>query len=256
MKTNEENKECDGDMCDIQPFTVKSPSSPQTPFWTDNPNILFDTSHITEFFPTEEMSYPRKLNAISRAVIYATILVFAYTRSIRTLIISAITLFSVYLVHSYHVKEKESGKQKETFSDLVRDTLEEADVELPSTEIFQAPTPVNPFSNVLLSDYDYNVNKKPAPPSFNQNVAGDVLLQAKQMVREMNGDQPEIVDKLFKDLGEQFVFEQSLRPFHSTSNTTIPNDQQAFAEFCYGSMVSCKEGNKFACARNLARHTM
>ena len=58
-----------------------------------------------------------------------------------------------------------------------------------------------------------------------------------------------------KDLGEQFVFEQSLRPFHSNPSTTIPNDQQGFAEFCYGSMVSCKEGNMFACARNLARHT-
>ena len=61
--------------------------------------------------------------------------------------------------------------------------------------------------------------------------------------------------KLFKDLGDQYIFEQSLRPFNSTSSTTIPNDQGAFADFCYGSMVSCKEGNMFACARNLARHT-
>jgi hypothetical protein len=51
------------------------------------------------------------------------------------------------------------------------------------------------------------------------------------------------------------MFEQSLMPFNSNPNTTIPNDQQAFAEFCYGSMISCKEGNQFACARNLSRHT-
>ena len=79
--------------------------------------------------------------------------------------------------------------------------------------------------------------------------------EAKQLVVKSNPNQPDIADKLFKDLGEQYVFEQSLRPFHSNPSTTIPNDQQAFAEFCYGSMVSCKEGNPFACARNLTRHT-
>jgi hypothetical protein len=53
-------------------------------------------------------------------------------------------------------------------------------------------------------------------------------------------------------------FEQSMRQFYSTPSTQNPDDQQAFAEFCYGSMISCAEGNKFACARNAAamRHTM
>ena len=113
----------------------------------------------------------------------------------------------------------------------------------------------NPFSNVLMTDYDYNPDKKPAPPSFNQNVNEEILTSAKKMVQEINHDQPNIQDKLFRSLGEEMVFEQSLRPFHSTSSTTIPNDQQAFAEFCYGSMISCKEGNQFDCARNLSRHT-
>jgi hypothetical protein len=33
------------------------------------------------------------------------------------------------------------------------------------------------------------------------------------------------------------------------ANSTIPNDQGVFAEFCYGSMNSCKSGNIFACAK-------
>ena len=121
--------------------------------------------------------------------------------------------------------------------------------------MFDEPTSENPFSNVMMSDYDYNPNKKPAPPAFNKNVNETILEEAKQLVVKSNPNQPDIADKLFKDLGEQYVFEQSLRPFHSNPSTTIPNDQQAFAEFCYGSMVSCKEGNPFACARNLTRHT-
>jgi hypothetical protein len=84
-----------------------------------------------------------------------------------------------------------------------------------------------------------------------------ILGQAKQLVQDANPDQPNIADKLFKDLGEQMTFEQSMRQFYSNPSTTTPDDQQAFAEFCYGGMISCAEGNKFACARNAAamRHT-
>jgi hypothetical protein len=81
-------------------------------------------------------------------------------------------------------------------------------------------------------------------------VESDILKQAKKMVQDANPGQPDIAKKLFTDLADEFEFEQSMRPFHSTANTMIPNDQGAFAEFCYGNMVSCKEGNMFACARN------
>jgi hypothetical protein len=96
----------------------------------------------------------------------------------------------------------------------------------------------------------YNVEKQPANASTNV----DVLSQAKELVRSMHPNQPEIADKLFTDLAEEYTFEQSLRPFYSMPNTTIPNDQQGFRNFCYGDMVSCKEGNPLACSRNLLRH--
>lgn len=244
-----ENK-CNDDVCDTPPMKTSTDKNDKVEFWIEDPNILFHPNYLTEFFPTENMTYERKLNAITRAVIYVSIIVFAFTRNIRSILISMITIFAIYLVYRNDMKMK----KQEHFSDIVSDTLDENGL-VPPDEVFQAPTPMNPFSNVMISDYDFNVNKKPAPPVFNQNVSNDVLTQAKQLVRDTNPDQPEIVDKLFQDLGEQYVFEQSMRPFYSTPNTTIPNDQQAFAEFCYGSMISCKEGNKFACARNLARHT-
>jgi hypothetical protein len=106
-----------------------------------------------------------------------------------------------------------------------------------------------------MTDYDYNPNKKPAPPAFAKDINRQILEQAKQLVNDANPDQPNISDKLFKDLGEQLMFEQSLNAYASNPATTIPNDQGAFAEFCYGSMISCKEGNKFACARNMSHYT-
>jgi len=229
------------------------------PFWSENPNILLDQRYIFEFFPIDTMSYEQKLNSITRIIIILTILGFTLSKNLRILIIGLITIGVIFLMHYYHGIEKDkialNKKLKEGFdSGPAHDYLVSANVPIPQ-DMFQEPDSSNPFSNVLMTDYDYNPHKKPAPPSFNANINAKILNEAKQLVEDANPDQPDIADKLFKDLGEQLVFEQSLRQFNSTANTTIPNDQGAFAEFCYGSMISCKEGNNFACARNMSHYT-
>ena len=60
-------------------------------------------------------------------------------------------------------------------------------------------------------------------------------------------DDPNIDQRLFKDLGDSFNFDQSMRSWYATPNTQVPNDQKAFAEYLYGDMPSCKEGDKFSC---------
>jgi len=235
-------------------------------FWSDDPNVLFQKDHIFEFYPVDTMTYPQKLNAISRTVILISVITFILTRSLRILVISAITLFSIFLLYFYQGKnnKKQDNKKlpenpdstintKEGFDDVGIAYLKQNSIPLPKSA-FSKPTVNNPFSNVLLPDYDYNPNKKPAPPAYSSDVNDDILFNAKKLVIDSNPDQPDIADKLFKDLGDNLDFEQSLRPFNSNPSTTIPNDQAAFADFCYGSMVSCKEGNLFACARNLSRH--
>lgn len=238
---------------------TKTSKCKSVPFWSENPNILFDKEYIFEFFPVESMGYEQKLNSITRAVIILTIVGLCLSDKVRILLVSAITLFSIYLMHYYHTEEKKKASSKkvtfaENYENRSEQYMRENNITIPK-DVFMEPDSDNPFSNVLVTDYDYNPHKKPAPPAFNKNVNDNILIQAKELVKNANPDQPDIADKLFKDLGEQFVFEQSLRPFNSTPNTTIPNDQGAFAEFCYGSMVSCKEGNSFACARNLSRYT-
>ena len=41
----------------------------------------------------------------------------------------------------------------------------------------------------------------------------------------------------------QWSYDTFSRNFHTMPSTTNPNDQRAFAEFCYGNMKSCKEGD-------------
>lgn len=226
-------------------------------FWSDDPNILLQKDYIFEFYPVDTMTYEQKLNAISRLVILVTVITFMLTKSLRILVISAITLFSIFILYFYQEKrlkkERKSPEIHEGFDEPGIAYLTQNNIPIPE-HAFSKPSINNPFSNVMLPDYDYNPNKKPAPPAYSSDINQDILYNAKQLVIDSNPDQPDIADKIFKDLGDNLNFEQSLRPFNSNPSTTIPNDQAAFADFCYGSMVSCKEGNLFACARNLARH--
>ena len=251
---------------------IKTPSlnNGNVPFWTEDPNIIFNQKYIFDFFPTENMTYNEKLNAISRIIFILTIAGFIFSRSIRLLLVSFITLLSIYLLYKYHTglldKNKRGthkSKMVENFeSDLSNqnkipiDVLKNNNIRLPSNDdVFDIPQENNPFSNVLMTDYDFNPDKKPAPPSYNDQVSNTILEKSKEMVAITNSSQPDITDKLFKDLGDELYFEQSMRQFYTNPNTTIPNDQTSFADFCYGGMISCKEGNLFACARNLSRYT-
>jgi hypothetical protein len=242
----------------------KNKNKNDIPFWSNDPNIIFNQKYIFEFFPTENMSYEQKLNAITRLIVILTIIGFLFTQSIRLITVSFITIFSIFLLYKYHNDKisKRENMKKENFDlaenkreNLAEDILNMNNKVKPSsTEVFDYPSENNPFSNVLMTDYDFNPNKKPAAPSYTDPVNEDIKYKTKGMITNINSTQPDINSKLFTDLGDELVFEQSMRQFYSNPSTTIPNDQTSFADFCYGGMISCKEGNMLACARNLIRY--
>lgn len=223
------------------------------PFWINNPNILFKFDYLSEIFPTDEMTFEQNLNALSRLIIFITFIVFVFLKTTRILIIGGLSLGAIIAMYYFQEHQKQKliePKTKEKYenqSDTVLNNLQY--VKTPT--VFDTSTPQNPFSNVLITDYEYNPNKKPAPPSFTGNA---ILENAKKLVAELNPGQPNIAEKLFTDLGEQYTFEQSMRQFISNPATTIPSDQNGFAEFCYGNSISSREGNLFALARNLPRY--
>ena len=47
-------------------------------FWLNNPAILFDSDHITEIWPSSNLDYISKLNAVTRLIILLTIIGFFY----------------------------------------------------------------------------------------------------------------------------------------------------------------------------------
>ena len=224
-------------------------------FWSENPNILLDKDTMLEFYPMDSMGFNQKLNAITRSILLLTIIALCFVRNIpRILFLCILSMAGVWGMYEYYAPRE--GMTSVPFGETYG-TLDESSINTfsktyttPSATSYQQPSSENPFGNVLVSDYDENPQKLPAPPSSNPVINDMITHNTVQFIQNSNPDQPNISDKLFRDINEQLSFEQSLRPFHSNPSTTIPNDQGAFAEFCYGNMVSCKEGNMFACGRN------
>ena len=215
-----------------------------TTFWLNDPTILFKQSEITKLWPISSMSSSEKLNAITRLVIILTLLGYLITNTIKIIITGLVTLGAIIIlfqIQKNSISKKELENEGFTNSNNYKNNL----------RTFQEPTINNPAMNVLLTQINDEPNRKPAAPAFNPVVENKINKDTQQFVDSNFGNDPNIKDKLFKDLGDSFTFDQSMRTWYATPNTQIPNDQKAFADFCYGDMVSCKEGNAFACSQSM-----
>jgi hypothetical protein len=71
----------------------------QVSFWGYNPNELLNPSHILELFPTQDMQYAQKLNAITRLVIVLCLVFYFILRKSRVVIVGVLTLVAIWLVY-------------------------------------------------------------------------------------------------------------------------------------------------------------
>ena len=105
-------------MTPFSPSTLDTQKKTVTvPFWTDNPNILLNPTYLMEFFPSEDMSYSQKLNAITRMIIVLTVLMYLLTHTFRTILFGVLSIGVIYLVHFYYKEEKsKTDKKKDAFT--------------------------------------------------------------------------------------------------------------------------------------------
>ena len=234
-----------------------------TTFWTNDPSILFNKESIFQIWPLTNMSYEEKLNAITRLVIVLTILGFMLTMSRNIVLVGVVTLLIIFGLYKTQKKKitSELFQTKEGFSGIQLGNQEERIIN-PDTlksylkSDFEPTTKRNPLGNVLLTEITDNPTRKSAPPSFNTEVYEDINVSTKKMIQGLNPGIKNTNKQLFGDLGEQFEFDQSQWSFYSTPNTKIPNDQGAFADYLYGDMPSCRDGNAFACIQDNIRYNL
>ena len=84
-------------------------------FWINEPTILFNKDYIFELWPTNDMCYEQKLNAITRLIIFITILGYILTMSQRILVIGALTLAVIFVLFKMRKQKLTKDMMQEGF---------------------------------------------------------------------------------------------------------------------------------------------
>ena len=224
-----------------------------TKFWIQDPSILINKEHIFELWPMSFMSFNEKLNSLSRLIIILSLMGGLIFRSVKAITTGIVVLFLIALLKAGSISNLTEGFS--SLEDVEESPVEKAEKEikeeleeLQADEIkrkvtsYKKPTSNNPLGNVLLTEIYENPERKPAPPAFYHGVDEDIKNKTKEMIKEINKSNVDIEKKLFQDLGNNTVFDYSMRNFYSTANTEVPNDQKAFTKYLYGDMKSTKDG--------------
>jgi len=226
-----------------------------TPFWFNDPTIIFNKDSMFQLWPTSGLTFEAKLNAISRTVIVLSVLGFLFTRKLHFLIIGTITLAIIVSLYKFRKNNivKNLVKEKEGFQVQGPSPLGSVSSSLMTTNPvtletvlrsnFHPTTKKNPFGNVLLTDIMDQPNRKAAAPSFNPDVYDDITSAAKKQTQMLN---PGIINtnkQLYGDLKDNYDLDNSMMRFYSTANSRVTSDQNSFAKWLYGNMPSSKESD-------------
>lgn len=228
-------------------------------FWSNNPGLLLNKNYIFELWPTPNMCYEQKLNAITRLIILLTILGYILTMSKRILIVGILTIAAIFIL--FKMRKQKITKELLTeegftiqgnnvtglFEPKSQSIVNPVTLDAILRTEFKEGNKKNPFSNVLLTDIMDDPNRKSAPPAFNVDVDEDITKNIKKTVQMINPGISNTNKQLYGDLWQGFLLDQSNRVFNSTPNTRVePGDQSSFANYLYGNMPSSKESNPAA----------
>lgn len=246
---------------------------PKYIFWADQVDVLYKNDNYLSFFPTTEMSRIEQLNALTRFCIYYTILILLFQKEIEYYYVSVILLLFIVTIY-YLYKSDIQGKYSEVQRQFTDNNQENYNPTVQGDVGIEAGY-LDSDNNIISGKYYSKDAKKKK-----SNISLDKLLEYEKgtcrrptrdnpfmnpnTVDYNNGDQPiacnaddediknEITDNynldLFRDVDDLFDVKNSQRQFYTVPNTQIPNDQTAFANWCYKTKDTCKV-NQERCLR-------
>lgn len=176
--------------------------------WFDKPKELFRSDKILSFWPNENQSASERINASTRFILYLACALYLIKRDIR-IIALAILAVAALLLFSKSGMVKDPG------------------VSVGSNNC-QPPTSDNPLANVLLTDYTDDPNRPEACwyPSV------------KPQVEEYLDNTVKFGPARTRSPIAKYQRKAFARQFMTEAVSSIPGDQTAFAEWCYGKKFS------------------
>jgi hypothetical protein len=218
-----------------------------TPFWVNQPTILFNKKYITTNFFNEKMTLEEKFNTITKFVFVLTILGFIFSQNFQLIFIGILTIAITTVIY-YRKKKKfiEERTEKENFSNREgKKGKREAKMKLKEL-LENGYYPINkknPFGNVLLTEINSTPNRPSAAPAFNTEVNDKINNSVKRQTQMLNPSIDGTNNQIYGDLYENYNLDNSMMRFYTTANTRVANDQGAYGQWLYGNMPSAKEDN-------------
>jgi Family of unknown function (DUF5762) len=208
--------------------------------WFEDPRGFVREDRLAMFIPWPNSTLAEKLNALMRFAVYYAAFLFLFQRTYAVLYIPLVVALVTYLVYRADAtgarprggggggEDDDYGGREERYADAAdgRGGGRGA-AAVSASAACDKPSRDNPFMNVLVTDYSERPERPPAC---------DLTLRAVKREAESNFEA-----NLYRDVDDVFQRRSSSRQFYATANTTIPNDQTAFAQWLYGGARSGKQ---------------
>lgn len=211
-------------------------------FWLENPCVL--VTNICRFNPLSNGTFSYNMNAYTRLIIIVMIVLFAITKELNYIYIGII-LIVIIIVMFYSLRNE---KFQSNFGGL--DGIESLPSSFPFSNLNPNDTPKNESTQQL------NLAMLPRRESNFYNTEVPINNPAKNVQLPELGNPPEyskstrsdsdmskFVNGKFFQTPDQWIFDRNTIQFNTVANTSIPNDQGAFANWLYGTENNCKSGS-------------
>lgn len=203
-------------------------------FWFLDYSILYRMDRITQFYPSPYMTFSEKLNSVVRLSFYFGILMLLFKGNYNVLLFPVLALLVTYYLWSQHMKTEIPAETRETFNGSYKDNQ-------------LKPTYDNPFMNPNLIVHDPATFLQPEDTTKKVRFDINHHIDTQEDVDIKEDIDNKFTARLYQDVGDIFGKENSQRQFYSTAVRTYPNDQSAFAKWCWGVEKACKDGDYESC---------
>lgn len=234
--------------------------------WIENPIIFIKDKGYLNFIPDKSTSKVNQINSLTLMLIYLFVILYLFklNNSITNTLIFGIIFIMVVLYYGYYSYKENLDLSENEVNEVNNISIESGyydsngdlqlgpfyshknnnlprldksykEIQSYLNDTSRKPTPDNPFMNPILTDYNNESDPRPA------NVDDDEI---KNEIRQsFNKD-------LFRDLSDLFDVKNAERIFYTVPGGSIPNDQDAFAKWCYGHPPTCHE-DTMSCEKNI-----
>ena len=188
-------------------------------FWKDDISILYNVDRLTEFFPSSDMNFDEKLNALVRLCTYAGVLLYLYHRNKDYLYLPIIMMGASLFLH------KMSSYERNEHFQIVKKNVD--------PKKFTLPTVNNPFMNYNVMSN--NVNKKPA---------ADI----ESVKQDINN---KFDEGLYKNVDDVFDKTHSNRQYFTMPWTGASNKQGDFSKWLYNDVNNTCKVDQDKCGKSI-----